>query len=146
LKEAGIQMPPDAMKANWRGTSPLTSRPKQVASERVILIGDAGGYVEPFTGEGMATALESAVAVVPLAIEARKSWSPSLATSWESLHRQMVRSRQRTCQQLAWILRRPWAAIATLSACRIAPGIAGQLIAKTSAPTSFRPATEMSTT
>ncbi|RMF81503.1 MAG: FAD-binding protein, partial [Planctomycetota bacterium] len=40
--------------ARWRGTPPLTCRRRPVAAERVFLIGDATGYVEPFTGEGMA--------------------------------------------------------------------------------------------
>ena len=126
LTDAGISFPPNLMSAHWRGTPPLTSRPKRVASDRVFLIGDAGGYVEPFTGEGMAAALEAAVAVTPLAVRATELWSPSIADCWEALHRQIVRDRQRTCRQLAWILRRPWAASTALSVCRLLPGIAGR--------------------
>ena len=143
LAEAGIRLQVDAASANWRGTPPLTSRPRQVASERVILLGDAAGYVEPFTGEGMATALESAVAVTPLAIQATKLWSPKISNYWQTLHRQLVRDRQRTCRQLAWILRRPWASFAALSVCRVAPGIAGRIIAKTSDPSTYSMADEI---
>ena len=146
LGESGIHFPAALMSANWRGTPPLTTRPLAVASERVVLIGDVSGYVEPFTGEGMATALEAAVAVTPLAVQAVKSWSPAIAANWKTLHWQMVRDRQRTCRQLAWILRRPWASFAALSVCRLAPGIAGRVIARTSAPMTYHAAAEMSTT
>ena len=42
--------------ADWRGTSPLTRSPRCVAVDNVLLLGDAAGYVEPFTGDGMAAA------------------------------------------------------------------------------------------
>jgi flavin-dependent dehydrogenase len=135
LTHAGISFPSDLISAHWRGTPPLTSRPKHVAAERVLLIGDSGGYIEPFTGEGMAFALEAAAAIAPLAAEAVQSWAPAIAENWEMLHRQMVRDRQRTCQQLAWILRRPWAAFLTVGICRVWPGIAERLIDRTNFPT-----------
>ncbi len=146
LRESGIVMPADARNSNWRGTPFLTSRPKRVASDRIILIGDAAGYVEPFTGEGMAAAFEAAVAATPLAIQAAKSWTSSIADRWEMLHWQLVRERQRTCRQLAWILRRPWASFAAINFCRMAPGVANRLIAKTSDPIPDRMAIETNST
>jgi flavin-dependent dehydrogenase len=141
LTDAGIGFPSDLISAHWRGTPPLTSRPKHVAAERVLLIGDSGGYIEPFTGEGMAFALEAAAAITPLAAEAVQSWRPAIAESWEMLHREMVRDRQRTCQQLAWILRRPWAAFLTVGICRALPGIAERIINRTNFATNHcRPA------
>ena len=44
----------------------------QLAAERVFLLGDAAGYVEPFTGEGMAWAVTSGIAVAPLALRATR--------------------------------------------------------------------------
>src|SRR3954466_13467925 len=125
------------MSAHWRGTPPLTSKPKHVAADRVLLIGDAGGYIEPFTGEGMAFALEAATAITPLVAQAVESWTPAIAESWEMLHRTMVRDRQRTCRQLAWILRRPLAASLMLGACRVWPGIAERMIDRTNSPANF---------
>ena len=52
----------------WHGTPLLSRRVSSVAAERVFLLGDAAGYVEPFTGEGMAWALTSGIAVAPLAL------------------------------------------------------------------------------
>ena len=134
LTRARVPVPIGLSAAVWRGTPPLTSRPLRVAGERIFLIGDAGGYVEPFTGEGMAAALETAVAVTPLAVQAAKRWVPSLAICWDVLHRQIVRDRQATCRQLAWVLRRPWAAFAALSICRVLPGVAARLVSKTNLP------------
>ena len=131
LADSDIVAPLGLRCATWRGTPALTSRPQRVAANRVFLIGDAGGYVEPFTGEGMATALESAMAVTPLVLQAAQAWAPATACRWESLHRQIVSDRQHTCRTLAWILRRPWATYATLSTCRVLPGVATRWIAKT---------------
>jgi flavin-dependent dehydrogenase len=137
LENAGIPAAPVLTRVRWRGTPPLTSHPHYVASKRVFLIGDAAGYVEPFTGEGMATALESAIAVTPLVIAAATAWVPTVASRWHTLHRQIVRDRQSTCLQLAWILRRPWAVFAALGMCQILPGLAQRVIAKVTVPSTL---------
>lgn len=128
--KAGIPAPPGLTEATWHGTPPLTSKPKHVAAERLFLAGDASGYVEPFTGEGMAAAFESAAAVTPLVVQAVSAWHPELAARWEALHRRLVRDRQATCRQLAWILRRPWAVGAAMGVCRAYPRLAQRLIAR----------------
>jgi 2-polyprenyl-6-methoxyphenol hydroxylase-like FAD-dependent oxidoreductase len=132
--EAGITLPKDFDDAVWRGTPALTSRPNQVSAERLFLIGDASGYVEPFTGEGMAAALETAVAVVPLAIRASANWVPALAPCWTAIHRKIVCDRQVTSRQFAWVLRRPWAARVAMVVCRTMPQLAAHLIARTTVP------------
>ncbi|MCA9289809.1 MAG: FAD-dependent monooxygenase, partial [Phycisphaerales bacterium] len=43
----------------WFGAPPLARRRPCLATSRVLVIGDAAGYVEPFTGEGMAWALDA---------------------------------------------------------------------------------------
>lgn len=134
FRTASFAAPAQIATATWRGTPGLTSRPRSVAAERVFLIGDASGYIEPFTGEGMAAALESAAAVVPFVLQAATEWSPHIANSWQSLHRQIVSDRQYTCRTLAWILRRPWATFATMTTCRALPVVATRWISKTSTP------------
>ena len=47
--------------AKWTGTLPLTRQSRTVAARRLFAIGDAAGYVEPFTGEGMSWAIVSAI-------------------------------------------------------------------------------------
>jgi flavin-dependent dehydrogenase len=143
---ARIGFPADLPSAHWRGTPPLTSKPKHVAAERLFLVGDAGGYIEPFTGEGMAFALEAAAAITTLAVQSAQSWTPAVAQNWEMLHRKMVRDRQLTCHQLAWILRRPWAASLTVGICRVLPGIAERLIDRTNDPANLRRPARIGTT
>ena len=137
LKESGISVPRDINNATWRGTPALTSRPKHVAADRVFLVGDAAGYVEPFTGEGMATALESGLAAAPLVVRAAKSWDSSLAVAWADTHRRIVCDRQLVIRQMAWTLRRRWAAVGLLAICRMLPSVATRIIAEISAPTIF---------
>lgn len=93
--------------AGWRGTPPLTRRAHSVALERVFLIGDAAGYIEPFTGEGISWALETARSVTGLAQEAIEEWRPALAPQWRELYRHRIARRQRWCRAIAWGLRRP---------------------------------------
>ena len=78
-----------------------------MSAERVLVLGDAAGYVEPFTGEGIAWALASAVAVAPLADRAVSRWDDSLGREWGARHRQIVTGRQRMCRLVARILRHP---------------------------------------
>jgi flavin-dependent dehydrogenase len=48
------------LELDWSATPALTRSSSVVAMGKTYLIGDALGYVEPFTGEGMSWALESA--------------------------------------------------------------------------------------
>jgi hypothetical protein len=132
LRDAEICPPEGRPPANWHGTPPLTSRPSRVAAERLFVIGDASGYVEPFSGEGMATALETARAVAPLAAAAVREWRPSLATEWETIQCELVVDSQSTCRQLAWILRHSWVAAAAIGLCRAQPWIAQRFITRVS--------------
>ena len=61
LRETGV----DVSRMKVLGT-PLLSRRREVAGNRVLAIGDACGYVEPFTGEGIAWALRGAVGAAEL--------------------------------------------------------------------------------
>jgi flavin-dependent dehydrogenase len=146
FQESDVDVSLDLDGANWRGTPPLTTKPSRVAAERICLIGDAGGYFEPFTGEGMASALETGVAVGAFAARAASKWAPSLAIGWARLHRQLVYDRQFTCRQLAWVLRHRWAAFAAISLCRVFPSIAGRVIAKTTASNNLLDFHEMAAT
>jgi flavin-dependent dehydrogenase len=67
-------------------------------------VGDAAGYVEPFTGEGMAWAVASAAALAPIAA---RDWHPGLAREWEAAHRRVLGRRQLGCRVIAKALRFP---------------------------------------
>jgi flavin-dependent dehydrogenase len=91
----------------WRGTPELTRRAPYLTEDRLFVLGDAAGYVEPFTGEGIGWAVASATAVAPLAARAVRAWDPALARRWHFLYRQIVTRRQRICRLVARVLRRP---------------------------------------
>ena len=47
-----------------KGAGPLDRRPKRVWSDRLLLVGDAAGYVDAITGEGLDLAFHQAFALV----------------------------------------------------------------------------------
>ena len=106
LGEAGLPTLAGTVLHGWKGTPPLTHRPADVAQERLFRLGDAAGYVEPFTGEGMGWALGSGLAVVPFALEAIARWRDDLVRQWTAERRSCVGA-QRCCRWLAAGLRRP---------------------------------------
>ena len=106
LRSSGLPAVPGLAEAHWRGTPPLTRAPVRVAGPRWFAIGDAAGYIEPFTGEGMAWAMAGAVAVVPL-VERAVHGERNLESEWIAVYRRCVGERQWTCRALAWSLKRP---------------------------------------
>jgi menaquinone-9 beta-reductase len=107
LAEGGLPAVPDIGQLCWRGTPALTRRTVRPAAERLFLVGDAAGYVEPFTGEGIAWALGGAIAVARVAGRACRRWDPALAAEWSACYRRTVACRQWPCRMLAALLRRP---------------------------------------
>jgi flavin-dependent dehydrogenase len=121
LGKRGERIRESILAAVWQAAPPLTRKPPCIAGERWFAVGDAAGYVEPFTGDGMAAAIETGVAVTPWLAAAQRAWVPQLAAAWTAEHQRIVGRRQWLCRGLAWTLRRPWAADMLLSLCRHAP-------------------------
>jgi len=103
LHQARLPTIPSLTESRWRGT-PLLSRRLQTPSGRgVLAIGDAAGYVEPFTGEGIAWALASAAAVPSF-------WAlpdGERGRAWNHWYRRQIARRQWLCRLVAAALRRP---------------------------------------
>jgi flavin-dependent dehydrogenase len=120
LEGVGWPVPANLAEEGWRGTAPLTRQARRVSGHRLFGLGDATGYVEPFTGEGMAWAMSSAVALAPIASAAALAWRPALESLWQQTHRSLVTRRQRVCRVAAEVLRRPWlAALAVYCLARL---------------------------
>ncbi len=128
VREAGWPAAGRLEELPWRGTPALTRRPRRVAAERLFVVGDAAGYVEPFTGEGMAWALASGTAVAPVAAQAVERWRPELVHWWTDLHRRVVGRRQAVCRAAAAVLRRPWLTRLVVRLLVHAPALAGPVI------------------
>ncbi len=118
----------------WKGTPPLTRDSGALDGRRLFRIGDAGGYVEPFTGEGIGWALAAGRAVAPFVLEAVEAWRTELGAAWELEQRRRAARAQRLCRLLAVGLRRPHVVSASLGALRLAPRLADPLLAAGSAP------------
>lgn len=111
--------------ADWKGTPALTRTSRRIAGTRWFAIGDAAGYVEPFTGEGIGWAISSALAVAPLAA---RPWCDDLVEQWSRSHRRVVGRRQVACRAIAWALRRPTLCSAAVRVLRFAPRLASPVI------------------
>jgi len=128
LLEAGCASVPALDDGTWRGTAALTRQTRPIAGDRFFVLGDAAGYIEPFTGEGMAWAMVSGQAIAPLAWRGIQRWEPSLARTWVLLHRRLVTRRQYLCRALATLLHHPGLAHTALELIARFPGIARLMI------------------
>nr|WP_297459172.1 NAD(P)/FAD-dependent oxidoreductase [uncultured Halomonas sp.] len=108
--------------ANWQGTPYLTRRRHRLGGERVLIVGDAAGYVEPFTGEGMGWALAGAAAVEPFALKSVDGWRDDLVARWTARHNEWIRARQRGCRGISMLLRRPRLIASLLPLINAVPG------------------------
>jgi flavin-dependent dehydrogenase len=115
---------------DWLGTLPLTRRLARPAARGVFVLGDAAGYVEPFTGEGMAWAFAGAEAVVPFAKRAMESGGRGLEDEWARALAGTVGQDQRRCRVLAWNLRQPALVAMFMSLLRLNPGLAAPVLAR----------------
>ena len=107
LAEAGFPALPRLDEADWQSTPALSRSSTPLAGHRFLVLGDAAGYVEPFTGEGMGWALTAAAAATPLVLEGTRAWEPALERRWCRTHRQRIGRRQLVCRGLALALRHP---------------------------------------
>ncbi len=99
-----------------RGVPMLTRRRSAVEAEaRVFVLGDAAGYIEPFTGEGMTWALESAERVVPFVLDAARGRYESGA--WMATYRRGRWRRTLLCRSTASLLKSPRATRTVVTLC-----------------------------
>ncbi len=122
----------------WRGTAALTRQASRLSCERVLVLGDAAGYVEPFTGEGIAWALASAVAVTPLVIRAAEQWDATISSEWSRTLQETVRNRQILCRVVARALRYPALVRMVLKLLKFKPSLAMPVVRRLNAPVHLR--------
>jgi flavin-dependent dehydrogenase len=108
LTEAGLDRLDRPRCGRLLGAGPMPCRPRRVAGDRVVLVGDAAGYIEPFTGEGMSWALESAEILATVAGDLSPGgWTSMAACRYRRAWAGRVGRRQRGCAWLARVLARP---------------------------------------
>lgn len=126
---AGVRTPQAFESVQIRGTVPLTRRSARITGHRLLLLGDATGYVEPFTGEGMAWALTAATLAAPVAQRGITSgWDTALQQQYERQLGKSVVREQTVCRTLSWILSRPRILKWSFSAATMLPMAAAALV------------------
>lgn len=119
--------------AAWRGTPALTRRRARVDGPGLMVVGDASGYVEPFTGEGMGWAMNAGRAAGALA--ARVAQGSARTDEWpRALHALASRDRVR-CRAIALALRSPALTGAALRASALAPSFLDAFARRIGKPT-----------
>jgi flavin-dependent dehydrogenase len=102
VRDASGSDAPWACGVAWRGTAALTRR-RGVARGVVACAGDAAGYVEPFTGEGISWALRCGMLAGRHA--ARVAGGQGTAGGWERIWARECRGSHRRCKAAAWCAR-----------------------------------------
>ncbi len=110
-----------AVDLHFAGTAPLSGRRDVVAGERVMAVGDACGYVEPFTGEGIAWAIKGACAAADLLPANLAQWPGGLAARWNVRHKEEIVRGQWWCKRLRDVLHRPRLARTCMRTARLFP-------------------------
>jgi flavin-dependent dehydrogenase len=131
---AGLMADAAVAAAAWRATPALTHEAPVVAtaSGRILRVGDAAGYVEPFTGEGMGWALAAArILVGSLTADAAPGTlrDPfAAAADYARDHARHFGPRHGRCRRVAAGLRLPAVVHGAVTAARLAPWVARRLV------------------
>jgi flavin-dependent dehydrogenase len=134
IAEAGFPAIDELAELPWRGTPPLTREMIAPAAERVFVLGDAAGYIEPFTGEGISWGLAAGKAIAPLALRAARNWRDDFREEWSVLLRQSVGRRQGGCRLIAGALRHPAVTLLAIRVLEWMPRLAAPLVRRFHAP------------
>jgi 2-polyprenyl-6-methoxyphenol hydroxylase-like FAD-dependent oxidoreductase len=139
IREAGLAPIASLADAEWHGTIALTRRTRRPADRRVFVLGDAAGYVEPFTGEGIAWAFAAATAVTPFVLRGLAGWDERFESEWHAALRKVVFRRQRWSRLFAFASRHPIVARCVQRAVSLFPSVANPIIRRVNRPPDFCP-------
>jgi flavin-dependent dehydrogenase len=124
LRCSGLPVPAAVAEAKWNGTPRLTRQRQHVYGDRHFVVGDAAGYIEPFTGEGIAWALATGKAVTPFVLDSIDAGTRRTGPAWESKRRQLIGHRMRLCRAVSYLLRQPSLVNIAVRLLSFAPGLA----------------------
>ena len=119
--------------ATFRATPALTHAASLVVGEagRIFRVGDAAGYVEPFTGEGIGWALASARVLAAAASapeHAATLATAEIASRYGNLHLRLLGAHHARCRRVAWAVRRPGLVGGALRLAQCFPWAAGHVV------------------
>lgn len=117
----------------WTGTPPLRAQLCDEVENRILPVGDAAGFWEPFTGEGIGWGLEAGIAVAPAALDLGRCWDPRRVAAWTRERRAWMRKVQARSRTVAAISAHPRLARAALGLIRQVPAAGRWLVPAASA-------------
>lgn len=93
-----------------RGVGPMAHRTRRCAGDGFLLVGDAAGFLDPFTGEGVAEALGGALLAAPVASAALRSGGATAAAlePYREARRRAFWSRRGVGWLVQGFIGRPW--------------------------------------
>lgn len=109
---------------------PLRQTARALVSDRVLLVGDAAGFVDAITGEGMSLALVGArfaAETASRALEVDRLGAVELAT-YEVAQRRAARDLARFTDLVLWWSRRRWLARPVVRAFAASPALFGRVL------------------
>jgi len=104
-----------------RGAGPLRQVTSGQVNGRTLLVGDAAGYVDALTGEGLRVGFQEAAA----AVECLRAGRPD---AYEAEWRQITRSYRMLTRTLLWCAGRPQLRRTIVPAAQALPGVFGALV------------------
>jgi flavin-dependent dehydrogenase len=118
------------------GAGPLRQRVRRVVTDGALLVGDAAGYVDAITGEGIGAALRQGLAAADTLATAlaaggeRQPGSVSAAAlgSYARAHAAIVRDGDRLTELVLFLVRRPWLLRRALTALARRPRLLQELL------------------
>jgi len=113
--------------ARYTATPPLTRRfPPSAEGGRILRVGDAAAYVEPFTGEGIGWALASARIAADTIL--RGAGGAGIGEVYAGAHHRHFVVPHARCRRVASWLQSPALVTAAVASARIAPGLAARVV------------------
>lgn len=132
LRSADLPIPNGLEAAHWMGTDSLTRRRRNIAGTRLFVVGDAAGYAEPFTGEGIAWALWSGLAASSIAARAVIKWNDHMVQEWEAVHADLIRRRHKRSKLISKALRSETVRKITVGILASIPSLANPILSSVS--------------
>jgi flavin-dependent dehydrogenase len=114
-----------------RGVGPMGWSARRVVFDGAALLGDAAGFVDPISGDGVYHALHGAALLAPVLVAALQGGNHSRAAlgAYAAAHRRVLAPRLGLCRALATVAWNPWLARAVLAVIERVPTLAQRLIA-----------------
>ena len=137
ITASGLTPPAGMHEGQWHGTVKLTHRRRYLFGDGYLVAGDAAGYVEPFTGEGIAWAMAGGKAVGSFAQRALAEPLSLVGPAWSRAHARLLAPRMRSCRMVSFLLRQPTLVQWTVRTLQVRPQLARFFERKLSRPFSF---------